>query len=249
MLTGCGGPQGQGPGSPAASQTPASPPAADDRAAAGSGKLKGSALTDDAEVAFRADFSKAEISLPWNVFGVSRGNREVNGGENGLMVRIANAEKAWDAVGARTSRVMVEGDFDLRARFRDFSATGNGSAKLIVVGTNSRQDAGFVERIQIDGKNLVKFGGDIGGSLENWGFAPSDAKGGDLRLTRVAGTLHAYTRSGETGAWTEFARPMAAPTTMPRALKFGVKLSAENHGSAQVKWTELTVDGRMVTAE
>jgi hypothetical protein len=95
----------------------------------------------------------------------------------------------------------------------------------------------------------VKFGGDIGGSLENWGFAPSDAKGGDLRLTRVAGTLHAYTRSGETGAWTEFARPMAAPTTMPRALKFGVKLSAENHGSAQVKWTELTVDGRMVTAE
>jgi hypothetical protein len=102
---------------------------------------------------------------------------------------IAQAEKAWDAVGARTARVKVDGDFDLRGRFRDFSAKGNGSAKLIVVdATTTKGEAAYVERIQIDGKNLFKFGGDAGGSLENWGFAPTDVDRGDLRLTRQGNT-------------------------------------------------------------
>jgi hypothetical protein len=244
LLAGCGGSQALAPASTAGEPKP-SASARTDEAPRGSGKAKGSPLTDDGEVAFRADFSKAEIAAPWNVFGLSTGNREASGGAAGLQLRIATADKAWDAVGVRTAKVMVDGDFDLRARFRGFSATGNGSAKLIVVGTTSRQDAAFVERIQIDGKNLVKFGGDIGGSLENWGFAPVDAKGGDLRLARKAGVLHAYARSGESGAWNEFARPMPAPSTMPRTLKFGVKLSAENRGSAEVTWSELTVDGQI----
>jgi hypothetical protein len=246
-LAGCGASRAE-PRS-AAAEGDVSPAAPASSAAVVTGKVKGSPLTDDAEVAFRADFSKPEVLLPWNLFGVSAGKRELSGGDRGLFVRILSGEKAWDAVGARTARVTVDGDFDLRARFREFSATGNGSAKLIVVGVSSRQDAAFVERVQIDGKNLFKFGGDIGGSLENWGFAPTDAAAGDLRLVRKAGVLHAFSRVSESGPWTEFARPMPAPSSMPRALKFGVKLSADAHRSAQVHFAELTMDGEITRGE
>jgi hypothetical protein len=201
-------------------------------------------------VAFRADFSAAELGQPWNAFGLQSGNRQVKGGPDGLWVKIAQAEKAWDAVGARTAKVKVDGDFDLRARFRDFSARGNGSAKLIVVdAATTKGEAAYVERIQIDGKNLFKFGGDVGGSLENWGFSPTDVDRGDLRLARQGNTLHAYTRPDERSSWTEFAPAQPAPKTMPRVLKFGVKLSSETNLSAQVRWVDLTMNGQIIRGE
>ena len=212
--------------------------------------MPSSELSDSKGVAFRADFSSPELGSPWNVFGAQSGNRQVKGGPDGLWVKIAQAEKAWDAVGARTAKVKVEGDFDLRARFRDFSAKGNGSAKLIVVdAATTKGEAAYVERIQIDGKNLFKFGGDVGGSLENWGFAPTDVDRGDLRLAREGDTLHAYTRPDERSSWTEFAKPQPAPKTMPRVVKFGVKLSSETNLSAQVRWVDLTMNGQLIRSE
>jgi hypothetical protein len=214
-----------------------------------SDKVAGSELTDQTPVAFRADFS-GEIGQPWNVFGAQNGNREVKGGKEGLWIKIADAEKAWDAVGARTAKIKVEGDYDLRARFRDFSARGNGSAKLIVVDAgNPRGEAAYVERIQIDGKNLFKFGGEVDGSLENWGFTPTDATGGDLRIVRLGRSLRAYFRADERSAWKEFGTVQEVPKSMPRVVKFGVKLSSEVHKSAQVRWVELTLNGQVMRVE
>ncbi len=212
--------------------------------------MPSSELSDNAGVAFRADFSTPEIGSPWNVFGAQSGNRQVKGGPDGLWVKIAQGEKAWDAVGARTAKVKVDGDFDLRGRFRDFSAKGNGSAKLIVVdAATTKGEAAYVERIQIDGKNLFKFGGDVGGTLENWGFVPTDVDRGDLRLVRKGDTLQAYTRPDERSSWTELARPQPVPKTMPRVVKFGVKLSSETNLSAQVRWTDLTMNGQVIRSE
>lgn len=204
----------------------------------------------DGVVAFKSDFSSPELGAPWNIFGAQSGNRQVKGGPDGLWVKIAQAEKSWDAVGARTAKVKVDGDFDLRGRFRDFSAKGNGSAKLIVIdAATTKGEAAYVERIQIDGKNLFKFGGDVGGSLENWGFAPTDVDRGDLRLVRQGNTLHAYTRPDERTPWTEFAPAQPAPKSMAKVLKFGVKLSAESNLSAQVRWVEVTMNGQIVRME
>jgi hypothetical protein len=204
----------------------------------------------DGVVAFRIDFKQPELGSSWNIFGAESDNRQVKVAPDGLWIKIAQAEKSWDAVGARTSRIKVDGDFDLRGRFRDFSAKGNGSAKLIVVdAANTRGEAAYVERSQIDGKNVFKFGGDVGGSLENWGFTPTDVDRGDLRLVRRGGMLHAYTRPDERSSWTEFAPAQAAPKSMARELKFGVKLSAELHLSAQVRWTEITMNGQIVRTE
>ncbi|MET0591663.1 MAG: hypothetical protein ABW133_03115 [Polyangiaceae bacterium] len=204
----------------------------------------------DGVVAFQSDFSTPELGAPWNIFGAQSGNRQVKGGPDGLWVKIAQAEKAWDAVGARTAKVKVDGDFDLRGRFRDFSAKGNGSAKLVVIdAATTKGEAAYVERIQIDGKNLFKFGGDVGGSLENWGFAPTDVDRGDLRLTRQGGTLHAYSRPDERTPWTEFAPAQPAPKSMAKVLKFGVKLSAETNLSAQVRWVEVTMNGQIIRVE
>src|SRR5262249_6372984 len=166
VLSSCGG------ASPAEVRgAPSSPsgfaPVSETTAAAGTGSAPDkapSALSDKAPVAFRADFSPDKLGRPWNIFGAQSGNREVKGGPDGLWIKIADAERAWDAVGARTATLKVDGDYDLRGRFRDFSARGNGSAKLIVVdATNPRGEAAYVERIQIDGKNLFKFGGEVEG--------------------------------------------------------------------------------------
>src|SRR6185436_18854706 len=54
-------------------------------------------LSDKAPVAFRADFSTPELGRPWNIFGAQNGNRELRGGPDGLWIKIADAEKAWDA--------------------------------------------------------------------------------------------------------------------------------------------------------
>jgi len=246
----CGGsaPEAKTSASPSAAASPRSASASS--AAASGPSLPSSDLSDNTGVAFRADFSAAELGSPWNVFGAQSGNRQVKGGPDGLWVKIAQAEKAWDAVGARTAKVKVDGDFDLRARFRDFSAKGNGSAKLIVVdAASTKGEAAYVERIQIDGKNLFKFGGDAGGQLENWGFAPTDVDRGDLRLARQGDTLHAYTRPDERSSWTEFAKPQPAPKTMPRVVKFGVKLSSETNLSAQVRWVDLTMNGQLIRSE
>jgi hypothetical protein len=240
----CGGAQAPAPAAPAnsaqgsADNAAAKPPAE---------TLASSDLSDKAPVAFRADFSSSQLGHPWNIFGAQNGNREVKGGAEGLWIKIADAEKAWDAVGARTAAVKVDGDFDLRGRFRDFSGKGNASAKLIVVDAKStRGEAAYVERIQIDGKNLFKFGGEVDGSLENWGFVPTEAAGADLRLTRQGNMLHAYTRPDEKASWTEFAPAQAAPKSMPRVVKVGFKLSAEAHRSAQVRWIDLTLNGQVI---
>jgi hypothetical protein len=210
----------------------------------------GSDLADKAPVAFRADFSTPQLGRPWNLFGAQNGNREVQGGPDGLWIKIADAEKPWDAVGARTATLQADGDFDLRGRFRDFAARGNGSAKLIVVDAKApRGEAAYVERIQIDGKNLFKFGGEVEGTIENWGFAPADAAGGDLRLVRRDWVLHAYARPDERSPWNEFAPAQRAPKSMPKVVKFGVKLSAEAHKSAQVRWVDLTLDGPIARTE
>ena len=245
---------GASPGGGVASMPPTStaPPAPGQSGAPSATRAMAdpSTLTDNAPVAFRADFTRPEVGLPWNLFGALRGNREVRGGADGLWVRIADAEKAWDAVGTRTAQVKVEGDFDLRGRFRDFSAAANGSAKLIVVDAASpRGEAAYVERIQIDGKNLFKFGGDVDGSLEQWGFVPTDATRGDLRLARQGDRLHAYMRADDRGVWSEFAPAQPVPRSMPRVVKFGVKLSAEAHKSAQVRWTEITMNGNVIRSE
>jgi hypothetical protein len=211
---------------------------------------RGTALSDGAPVAFRDEFVTVEIDTPWNVFGAANGNRELKGGAEGLWIKIADAEKAWDAVGARTAKLKVEGDFDLRGRFHDFAARGNGSAKLIVVdAATPRGEAAYVERIQIDGKNLFKFGGEVDGSLENWGFVATDVTAADLRLVREGRMLHAYMRPNEGSAWREFAPAQPAPRSMPRVVKVGVKLSAEAHKSAEVRWTELTLSGQVIRTE
>ena len=106
-----------------------------------------------------------------------------------------------------------------------------------------------VERIQIEGKNLFKFGGDVGGSLENWGFSATDVDRGDLRLVRQGNTLHAYSRPDERSPWSEVAPAQPAPKTMARVLKFGVKLSAETNLSAQVRWVDLTMNGQVIRSE
>jgi hypothetical protein len=240
----CGGAQSAAPTAPAT----AGPPSSDATGAAKppADPAASSELSDKTPVAFRADFSSSQLGHPWNVFGALNGNREVKGGAEGLWIKIADAEKAWDAVGARTAAVKVEGDFDLRGRFRDFSGRGNVSAKLIVVDAKSpRGEAAYVERIQIDGKNLYKFGGEVDGSLENWGFVPTDTAGADLRLARQGNTLHAYARPDEKASWTEFAPAQAAPKSMPRVVKVGFKLSAEAHRSAQVRWIDLTLNGQV----
>ena len=165
-------------------------------------------------------------------------------------MKIADAERQWDAVGARTAKLKVEGDYDLRGRFRDFSAKGNGSAKLIVVDAgNPRGEAAYVERVQIDGKNLFKFGGEVEGSLENWGFVATDVTGADLRIVRLGRSIRAYSRPDERSPWNEFAQVQEVPKSMPRIVKFGVKLSAETHKSAQVRWVELTINGQLVRTE
>jgi hypothetical protein len=229
--------------------TPASGTAASTSDSTPSSNSPAGAKSDlgDGVVAFRSDFSAPELGAPWNLFGAQSGNRQVKGGPDGLWVKIAQAEKAWDAVGARTAKIKVDGDFDLRGRFRDFSAKGNGSAKLVVIdAATTKGEAAYVERIQIDGKNLFKFGGDVGGSLENWGFAPTDVDRGDLRLVRQGSTLHAYTRPDERSSWTEFAPAQPAPKSMAKVLKFGVKLSSETNLSAQVRWVEVTMNGQIV---
>jgi hypothetical protein len=205
-----------------------------------------SALADHASVAFRADFANLEAGRLWNVFGGQNGNREVKGGADGLWVKIAKGERPWDAVGLRTAKLKVDGDFDLRGRFRDFSAGGNGAAKLIVVdAASSKGEAAYVERIQIDGKNLFKFGGEIEGSSESWGFAPTDVTGADLRLVRKGDTLHAFARADENVEWKEFAPAQPTPK-MARVLKVGVKLSSDTQQAAQVRWEDFTLDGKLV---
>jgi hypothetical protein len=244
LVLSCGGAQGA-----ATSSAAASPPSPADTGAAKPAveALASSDLSDKAPVAFRADFSSSQLGYPWNIFGAQSGNREVKGGAEGLWIKIAQAEKAWDAVGARTAAVKVDGDFDLRGRFRDFSGKGNVSAKLIVVDAKSpRGEAAYVERIQIDGKNLFKFGGEVDGSLENWGFVPTETAGADLRLTRQGNMLHAYTRPDEKASWTEFAPAQAVPKSMPRVVKVGFKLSAEAHFSGQVRWVDLTLNGQVI---
>jgi NAD(P)-dependent dehydrogenase (short-subunit alcohol dehydrogenase family) len=228
-----------------AAATPAAPRTGSDQPL----PLAGSLLSDGLPVTFRAEFSDPGLGRPWNAFGVRSGYREMKGGATGLWLTIARAEKAWDAISARTATVKVDGDFDLRARFREFTASGNGSAKLLVVDAAGRGgEAAYVERIQIDGKNLVKFGGEIAGSLETWGHAPMEGKNGDLRLVREGPMLRAFVRPDDREAWNEFAPAEAAPQSMPRVLKFGVKLSAEADKSAQVRWSELTVQGQLVGA-
>src|SRR5258706_1127304 len=250
----CGGsapPDVRPPSQPEASVTsPVGAGATAGESARATQEKRGTSLTDGASVAFRDEFATAEVDTPWNVFGAENGNRELKGGAEGLWIKIADAEKAWDAVGARTAKLKVDGDFDLRGRFYDFAARGNGSAKLIVVdAANPRGEAAYVERIQIDGKNLFKFGGEVNGSLENWGFVVTDVTGADLRIARLGRTLRAYTRPNERSPWNEFAQVQEIPKSMPRIVKFGVKLSAEAHKSAQVRWVELTLNGQVIRNE
>lgn len=214
------------------------------------GTQPGTPLSDDGTVAFRDAFDRAELGAVWNVFGEAPGRREVLPTAQGLWVKVLRAERAWDAVGVRTARARVNGDFDLRGRLRDFGAAGNGSAKLIVVDAAApRGEAAYVERIQIDGKNLFKFGGDVGGSLETWGMAPNEARGGDLRLERKGARISGYFRTAETGPWTVIGAPATAPGTMPRVLKFGVKTSAAAERDAQARWTEITLNGEVQRTE
>ena len=253
-LAACGGsaPEPKSSASTPESKSGASATPANARETSSAPSAPGGPKSDlgDGVVAFKSDFSTPELGAPWNVFGAQSGNRQVKGGPDGLWVKIAQAEKSWDAVGARTAKVKVDGDFDLRGRFRDFSAKGNGSAKLVVIdAASTKGEAAYVERIQIDGKNLFKFGGDVGGSLENWGFAPTDVDRGDLRLVRQGNTLHAYTRPDERSPWTEFAPAQPAPKSMAKVLKFGVKLSSETNLSAQVRWVEVTMNGQIVRME
>jgi hypothetical protein len=249
FLLSCGGAPSSDARSPETSPA-AAPAVSSQKEKAEPAANAGSDLSDNAAVVFRADFSAAQLGQPWNLFGAQNGNREVKGGADGLWIKIAEAEKAWDAVGARTATVKIDGDFDLRGRFRDFSARGNGSAKLIVVDARApRGEAAYVERIQIDGKNLFKFGGEVEGTIENWGFVPTDVTGADLRLVRRGSVLHAYARPDERSPWNELAPAQPVPRSMPRVVKFGMKLSAEAHKSAQVRWVDLTLDGQLIRTE
>ena len=219
------------------------------------GKEGGSPLTDGTEVAFRERFEQpsptpGQLGPAWNLFGVAMGKREVHVGADGLSIQVLSGEKAWDAVGARTSRVRVDGDFDLRGRFRDFSSDGNGASKLIVVDAAApRGEAAYVERIQIDGKNLFKVGGEVSGSLEDWGFVPTDAKAADLRLIRKGGLIQGFYRTGEQGPWHEIAAGQPVPKSMPKIVKFGVKQSGDTQKRAQARWIELTMDGQVLRTE
>ena len=112
LAASCGGAASTPPTTPApatAETTGAAKPPTDSAAS--------SELSDKTPVAFRADFSSAQLGHPWNVFGAQNGNREVKGGSEGLWIKIADAEKAWDAVGARTAAVKVDGDFDCAGDF------------------------------------------------------------------------------------------------------------------------------------
>ncbi len=246
----CGGASAPSPEARVAPAAAAATPSAVSK-----GKVEGSALTDSTEVSFRERFeqpsqAQGQLGPAWNLFGVAPGKREVQVSADGLSLRIVAGDKAWDAVGARTSRVRVEGDFDLRGRLRDFSADGNGAAKLIVVDAASpKGEAAYVERIQIDGKNLFKFGGEVGGNLEDWGFVPADAKAADLKLIRKGGVIQAFYRLGEQGAWREIARAQPVPSSMPKVIKFGVKLSADTQKGAQARWTEIAMDGQVLRTE
>jgi hypothetical protein len=246
-VLGCGGSPGSGANA-ARAATPGAAPAAAAAPAPKAGEA--TTLTDNVPFAYVHDFPNAEIGQPWNLFGVKSGIREVKGGVDGLRIRIGDAEKQWDAVGTRTSQIKVDGDFDLRGRFRDFSGPADVSAKLIIVdAAHPRGEAAFVERIQIDGKNLFKFGGEVDGTLMNWGFLQTDAKKADLRIVRKDGMLHGYARTDDRGAWSEIAKPQAVPRSMPRVVKFGVKLSAGEHKTAQVRWIEIAMDGALIRAE
>jgi hypothetical protein len=244
VAAGCGAPAGPAPAAPPVAAAKASSAPAAQKAG------EASTLTDDVPFAFLSDFPDVEVGPPWNQFGVKAGNREVKGGPDGLWVRIADAEKEWDAVGARTARIKVDGDFDLRGRFRDFSVPANGSTKLIIVDAASpRGEAAYVERIEIDGKSLFKFGGEVDGTLMTWGFVKTDAKKGDLRIVRQGAMLHGYQRTDDRGVWSEIGKPQAAPKSMPRVVKFGVKLSAGEHKSAQARWIEIAMDGKLVRTD
>jgi hypothetical protein len=239
-------------GAPAPSASaPASPkPVAAQAASPAPRKVPGSPLTDGAEVTFRETFGRGDLGGAWTLYGVASGIREIKAGSGGLWLRVVKAEKNWDAVGARTAHARLEGDFDLRGRFRGFTGGGsNASAKLLVVDAGSPQgEAAYVERIQIDGKNAVKVGGEVDGTLETWGLAITLANDGDLRLVRKAGKLQGLYRVGEQGPWTEIAAARPVPKTVPAVLKFGVKLSAEADKGAQVSFTELTLDGTVTKA-
>jgi hypothetical protein len=238
---------GAGSAESRSSVTPANESGAAPDATASETAPAGSALSDGKAVAFRADFSNIERGHTWNLFGGQNQNRGVKGDASGLLVRIVDGERPWDAVGLRTAKVAVEGDFDLRARFTDFSVGGNGSAKLIVVDAAApRGEAAYVERIQIDGKNLFKFGGEIDGELENWGYVPTEATSGDLRLARRGNQLHGYARSDESAPWSEIGKPQPVPASLPARLKVGVKVSADLHKSASVLFVDLTLDGKLL---
>jgi hypothetical protein len=245
---GCGGASSGGAQSPAR--------AADERkmesAAPGAGGVSlgapaSGAASEEANPAFETRFELREPGYPWNVFGAKGAERQLWGGPEGLWLKIARAEKAWDAVGLRTAMVEIDGDFDLRAGFVDFSAPGNASAKLMVIEPKGpRGDTAFVERLQTDGKNVFKFGGEVEGSAENWGFTSTELKSGELRLVRKGDKLHAYARPDNSEMWAEIGQGQAVPRSLPSAVKFGVRLSAEAQKSAQVRFPWLTMRGALV---
>jgi hypothetical protein len=244
IMVGCGG----APASPASSPpTPAREPAA---AASPAEKKAGGAsggTAEDAEPAFQTKFAEREPGYPWNPFGARGSERQVWGGPEGLWLKVARAEKAWDAVGLRTARIEIDGDFDLRAGFSDFAAPGNASAKLLVIDAKGpRGDTAYVERTQIDGKNLVKFGGEVEASGENWGFAASELSAGELRLVRRGGSFHGYVRPDNSEMWAEIGSGQAVPRSMPALVKFGLRLSVEAQKSGQVRWPWLTLRGAVV---
>jgi hypothetical protein len=225
----------------------ASPSAAQSRSEADDNRSAPASSTEAAVTTFVADFSAEQVGSPFNVFGALAGKRRATGGPEGLWLQILSADKAWDAIGVRTAKVKVDGDFDLRGAFRGFLSGGNGSTKLIVVdAASTRGEAAYVERIRIDGKDLYKFGGEIEGSLENWGFVEAKGDASELRLERRGNALHAYQRMDLNSPWAEFAPPQPAPKTMPRVLKVGVKLSAEAGRAAEVTWTRLLLDGNII---
>jgi hypothetical protein len=242
LLAGCGGSQGSRPSAPATPEPAAAASPTESKAASVPG-----GIAEDATPAFQTTFPDREPGYPWNVFGARGPQRQLYGGPEGLWLKIARAEKAWDAVGLRTARVEIDGDFDLRAAFQDFAAPGNASAKLLVIDAKGpRGDTAYVERTQIDGKNVIKFGGEVEASGENWGFAPTELSAGELRLVRRGGTFHGYARPDNSEMWAEIGSGQAVPRSMPALVKFGVRLSAEAQKSAQVRWPWLTIRGAIV---
>jgi hypothetical protein len=205
---------------------------------------------DETAPAFQTDFPVRDIAEPWNIFGAREGNRMAFGGPEGLWLKIARGEKAWDAVGIRTNRIEVDGDFDLRAGFRDFSGLGNASAKLLVIDAKGRPgDSVYVERAEIDGKSLLKWGGDVQASSENWGFVPSDIASGELRLVRKGSTFLAYARPNDSEMWSQIGPPQPVPRSTGTLAKFGVRLSTEAGKSAQVRWAWLTMRGHVIPVQ